>query len=124
MNKQAEVHEKRQETKILWICFSRTENNFDNIFYRQIYQKWTIYNLEEKHGMQCRHKLRCKALKNNMAKDRCKTMSLAMLVIMFLSTNFNIKLMPISSHRRSCIHRKEAHRLCRWQEPVLCCSRS
>ena len=46
MNKQAEVHEKRQETKILWICFSRTENNFDNIFYRQIYQKWTIYNLE------------------------------------------------------------------------------
>lgn len=27
MNKQAEVHEKRQETKILWICFSRTENN-------------------------------------------------------------------------------------------------
>lgn len=55
-------------------------------FYRQIYQKWTIYNLEEKHGMQGRHKLRCKALKNNMAKDRCKTMSLATLVIMFLST--------------------------------------
>lgn len=86
MNKQAEVHEKRQETRILWICFSRTENNFDNIFYRQIYQKWTIYNLEEKHGMQGRHKLRCKTLKNNMAKDRCKTMSLATLVIMFLST--------------------------------------
>lgn len=39
-----------------------------------------------KHGMQGRHKLRCKALKNNMAKDRCKTMSLATLVIMFLST--------------------------------------
>ncbi len=77
---------KRQETRILWICFSRTENNFDNIFYRQIYQKWTIYNLEEKHGMQGRHKLRCKTLKNNMAKDRCKTMSLATLVIMFLST--------------------------------------
>lgn len=32
MNKQTEVHEKRQETRILWICFSRTENNFDNIF--------------------------------------------------------------------------------------------
>lgn len=29
---QAEVHEKRQETRILWICLSRTENNFDNIF--------------------------------------------------------------------------------------------
>ena len=26
--------------------------------------------------MQGRHKFRCKALKNNMAKDRCKTMSL------------------------------------------------
>lgn len=78
MNKQAEVHKKRQETRILWICFSRTENNFDNIFYRQIYQKWTIYNQRKNMG--------CKALKNNMAKDRCKTMSLATLVIMFLST--------------------------------------
>jgi hypothetical protein len=36
--------------------------------------------------MQGRHKLRCKTLKNNMAKDRYKTMSLATLVIMFLST--------------------------------------
>lgn len=36
--------------------------------------------------MQGRHKLRCKAQKNNMAKDRYKTMSLATLVIMFLST--------------------------------------
>lgn len=50
MNKQAEVHEKRQETKILWICFSRTENNFDNIFYRLIYQKWTIYNQRKNMG--------------------------------------------------------------------------
>lgn len=50
MNKQAEVHEKRQETRILWICLSRTENNFDNIFYRQIYQKWTIYNQRKNMG--------------------------------------------------------------------------
>lgn len=50
MNKQAEVHEKRQETRILWIYFSRTENNFDNIFYRQIYQKWTIYNQRKNMG--------------------------------------------------------------------------
>lgn len=72
MNKQAEVHEKRQETRILWICFSRTENNFDNIFYRQIYQKWTIYNLEEKHGMQGRHKLRYKTLKTTWPKTGIK----------------------------------------------------
>ena len=36
--------------------------------------------------MQYTPKFRCKAQKNNMAKDRCKTMSLATLVIMFLST--------------------------------------
>jgi hypothetical protein len=34
----------------LWICFSRTENNFDNIFYRQIYKKWTIYNQRKNMG--------------------------------------------------------------------------
>lgn len=47
---QAEVHEKRQEARILWICLSRTENNFDNIFYREIYQKWTIYNQRKNMG--------------------------------------------------------------------------
>lgn len=82
---QAEVHEKRQETRILWICLSRTENNFDNIFTGKSIRNGRFIT-KGKHGMQGRHKFRCKALKNNMAKDRCKTMSLATLVIMFLST--------------------------------------
>lgn len=48
-----------------------------------------------------------------MAKDRYQTRVFGHTCYNVCQLNFNIKLTPISNHRRSCIHRKEAHLQCR-----------